>query len=125
MSKTVNLILPPPPALNHLHFTRVVVPKGRKPFVQRGLTSEGLAYKEKVANIADGMTPFVGDVEVRMRWFRSRRIGDLDGIFKIILDSLTGFAYADDKQVKRIDAERFDDAKRPRVEVEIMALELC
>lgn len=125
MSQTVNLILPHPPPLNHLHYIQVVQPKRGKAYVKRGLTSAGEDYKALVAELCEGLTPFVGDVWVIFRWFRPRRVGDLDGIFKIILDGLTGHAYNDDKQVARIHADRFDDAKKPRVEVEIRALGLC
>ncbi|MBK8468121.1 MAG: RusA family crossover junction endodeoxyribonuclease [Chloracidobacterium sp.] len=125
----VNLVLPTPPALNHLHFSRVVTPKfgGKKAFVQRGLTADGIAYKNDVAKEAKrlGIVPFVGDVGVTIKWFRPRRVGDLDGIFKIVLDSLTGFAYHDDKQIKRLRAERFEDKLNPRVEIEIRAMGLC
>lgn len=123
----VNLILPTPPALNHLHFSRVVTPKFGKPFVQRGLAAEGIAYKRTVEKEATRLriVPFVGDVGVTIKWFRPRRVGDLDGIFKIVLDSLTGFAYHDDKQIKRLRAERFEDKDNPRVEIEIRAMALC
>ncbi|CAN5353872.1 hypothetical protein BH10ACI2_BH10ACI2_00130 [soil metagenome] len=124
---TVNLILPHPPATNNLYYTRVLPP--RWPNTQyraiRGLTTEGQQYKALIADLSDGITPFVGDVWVVFRWFRPRRAGDLDGIFKIILDGLTGHAYSDDKQVARIHADRFEDAKHPRVELEIKALGLC
>lgn len=126
VQKTVRLILPTPPGLNDMYFTRVIVPKsGRKPFVQRGPGKAAVKYKARVARAAVSLVPIVGDVWLNFRWYRPRRVGDLDGIFKIVMDSLTGYAYADDKQVKRITAERFDDAVRPRVEVEIRAMGLC
>lgn len=90
----------------------------------RVLSEEGKAYKQHVATVADGMQPFVGDVWITFKWYRPRRIGDLDGIFKVILDGLKGFAYYDDKQVARIWADRFDDKSAPRVEVEITGLSL-
>ncbi|MBK8468163.1 MAG: RusA family crossover junction endodeoxyribonuclease [Chloracidobacterium sp.] len=95
--------------------------------MQRGLTADGIAYKNDVAKEAKrlGIVPFVGDVGVTIKWFRPRRVGDLDGIFKIVLDSLTGFAYHDDKQIKRLRAERFEDKLNPRVEIEIRAMGLC
>ena len=126
-AQTVNLILPTPPAVNNLYYTRIIWPKhpGQKPMAIRGLTSEGQAYKKTVAELAGGLTPFIGDVFVTLKWFRPRRVGDLDGIFKIILDGLTGYAYADDKQVARIHADRFEDANHPRVDLQIQALDLC
>lgn len=105
----------------------VLPPKwpSKKHRAMRVLSDEGKAYKATVAQVAAGMTPFIGDVWVTFRWFRPRRIGDLDGIFKIILDGLSGFAYKDDGQVARIYSDRFEDAKCPRVELEIRPLGLC
>lgn len=123
----INLVLPSPPGLNSLYYTRIVKSKYPpfQPMPIRGLTTEGQDYKQTVAEIADGMQPFIGDVWVTFKWYRPRRIGDLDGIFKIILDGLKGHAYYDDKQVARIHADRFDDKGAPRVEVEIQGLGLC
>lgn len=126
-TRVISLCLPHPPATNNLYFDQIVFPKqrGRKPYVVRVLSADGRAYKETVAELASGMTPFVGDVWVTFKWYRPRRIGDLDGIFKVILDGLKGYAYNDDVQVARIWAERFDDKSAPRVELEIRPLGLC
>lgn len=123
----INLVLPHPPAVNNLYFDMVLPPKwpSKKPRAMRVLSEAGKQYKQTVAEIAGGMQPFIGDVWVTFKWYRPRRIGDLDGIFKIILDGLKGHAYYDDKQVARIHADRFDDKSRPRVEVEIQGLGLC
>lgn len=99
--------------------------RGGKHYPLRVLTDEGREYKATVSEIAEGTQPYIGDVWVTLRWFRPRRVGDLDGIFKIILDGLKGYAYHDDKQVARIYADRFEDPDHPRVEVEIRALGLC
>ncbi len=126
MSESVSLILPTPPALNNLYFDNVITPRhGGRPFVRRVLSQAGTDYKQTVADIADGMTPIIGDVWIAFKWYRPRRIGDLDGIFKVILDGLTGYAYADDRQVAHIEADRFDDKLNPRVEIEIRPLGLC
>lgn len=123
----VNLILPHPPATNNLYFTQIIFPKrrGEKAYTIRVLSEEGRAYKKLVGEIAAGIQPFLGDVWVTFRWFRPRRVGDLDGIFKVILDGLTGYAYQDDGQVARIYSDRFEDKFHPRVEVEIRPLGLC
>lgn len=125
--RSVSLILPTPPMTNNLYFDMVLKPKwpSRKPRVMRVLSETGKAYKRTVSEIADGMEPFIGDVWITFKWYRPRRIGDLDGIFKVILDGLKGFAYHDDKQVARIHADRYEDAKHPRVEIEVIPLELC
>lgn len=126
-ARTVNLILPHPPATNNLYFTQIVFPKrrGERAYTIRVLSAEARKYKEEVGEIAAGLQPFLGDVWVTFRWYRPRRVGDLDGIFKVILDGLTGYAYQDDKQVARIYADRFECKSHPRVEVEIRPLDLC
>ena len=125
--QVIRLIVPHPPATNNLYFTQILWTKGRdrKPYPMRTMTNEARDYKKLVNELADGLTPFAGDVWVTFKWYRPRRIGDLDGIFKIILDGLTGFAYYDDKQVARIYSDRFEDKDHPRVEVEIRPLGLC
>jgi crossover junction endodeoxyribonuclease RusA len=63
--------------------------------------------------------PIEGNVAISMKFYRARKSGDLDNRIKVLLDALQGIAYADDKQVTELHAYRFDDAKNPRVEVEI------
>lgn len=127
-SPVISLILPHPPATNNLYFDMVLParpPKYPRPRAMRVLSTEGKQYKALVAELVKGVTPFIGDVWVTFRWYRPRRIGDLDGIFKVILDGMSGGPYLDDKQVARIHADRFEDKLCPRVEVEIRALGLC
>jgi len=123
----INLILPTPPPLNNLYFNSIIWPKNRsqKPYSLRVLSQAGQDYKKLVSQIVDGHTPIAGDVWVTFRWFRPRCVGDLDGIFKIILDSFSGYLYYDDKQVARIHADRFEDKGHPRVEVCVRPLGLC
>lgn len=126
--QTINVTFPTPPAVNNLYFDRILPrkwPERPVPMVIRVLTPEGEEYKQLLGQILEGHTPFVGDVWITLRWYRPRRVGDLDNIFKVILDGMTGFVYNDDKQVARIHADRFEDAKRPRVELEIRPLNLC
>lgn len=121
-------VLPNPPAVNNLYFDRIIppnYPERPRPIVKRVLTDEGREFKETVARFTAGCVPFVGEVWVILKWYRPRRIGDIDGILKIILDGMSGHVYADDKQVARLHVDRFEDAKRPRVEVEIRPLDLC
>jgi len=39
---------------------------------------------------------------------------------KVVLDCLQGYLYADDKQVQKIIAERFEDKKSPRLEIWVL-----
>lgn len=88
------------------------------------ISAEARAYKEEAAWIAKaaGATLLDGDVSITLRVFRPAKRGDLDNSIKVILDSLQGIVYANDSQIVRIVAERYDDKKNPRVEVEAVAL---
>jgi Holliday junction resolvase RusA-like endonuclease len=104
------LTLPYPPSTNNLYATV----RGR-----RVLTREGRQYKERAAAlaVAHGMKPVDGEVSVTLRLYRPRRAGDIDNSLKSVFDSLKGVAWRDDSQVKRIEAERFEDKANPRVEI--------
>jgi crossover junction endodeoxyribonuclease RusA len=106
----IRLTLPYPPSVNHLY--RVV--NGR-PILSR----EGRSFKLRTAGLAleRGARPLAGDVAVTLGVYRPAKRGDLDNAMKCILDALRGVAFADDRQVVRIDAERFEDKANPRVEV--------
>jgi Holliday junction resolvase RusA-like endonuclease len=82
-------------------------------------THKAKRYKEVVASALVGCGKIVGPVSVSLRVFRPRKIGDLDNLLKVLLDSLKGYAFEDDKQVVEIQAVRFDDKENPRVEVGI------
>jgi crossover junction endodeoxyribonuclease RusA len=59
-------------------------------------------------------------VAVLFRWYRVNKAGgDLDNRLKVILDALEGTAYDNDRQICKIDAERFEDPDRPRVEIAV------
>lgn len=123
MSQPITLTLPYPPATNNLYFSFVT--KARK--IIRVPTDRAKEFKRQVERIclASRIQPFVGEVGVELRVYRPRRIGDLDGTFKVVFDSMKGFAFNDDKQIVRINAERFEDKDNPRVEVTITPVGLC
>jgi len=81
------------------------------------VSKEAKDFKAKVAEIAKGTFPHEGEVHVDLTVYRPKRIGDLDNSIKVLLDSLKGIAFEDDKQVTSIYAERRDDKDDPRVEV--------
>lgn len=62
--------------------------------------------------------PTHGDVFLTVRWYRGKRVGDLDNRLKIVLDALQGIVYHDDGQVVRLFAERIDGDDAERMEVE-------
>ncbi len=63
--------------------------------------------------------PYPGLVALEMHLYRPAKRGDLDNSLKIAIDALKGIAFVDDKQVKRIEAEQFDDKYRPRLEITV------
>lgn len=104
------LSLPYPPQANHLY----IVARGRKV-----LSAEGRAYKETVGRLAFRLKPKVGPVRVLLDVYRPRRCGDLDNVFKVVLDAMKGTFWIDDQQVTEIHAHRHDDKGNPRVEVRV------
>lgn len=54
-------------------------------------------------------------VEVHIFVYRPRRIGDLDNVSKVVLDSLNGLAWEDDSQIDRLSLRRFDAKQNPHV----------
>jgi crossover junction endodeoxyribonuclease RusA len=113
--EVVKVTLPYPPSVNrYLRFS------------QKGwayTTKEAKQYKQgaKLRALTQGMRPILdGEVSLLITVFRPRKTGDLDNHLKVLLDSLNGVAYADDKQVAEIFISRFEDAANPRVEVRVM-----
>lgn len=94
--------------------------RGRKflPIVYR--SKEAKEYKDVITKLLTGtVKQLVGDLSVQLRFFRPRRVGDLDNRHKVLFDVLQGIAYKDDKQIKRMASERFDDKTNPRVELRL------
>jgi len=105
--------LPFPPSTNNLYATV----RGR-----RVLSAEGRRFKQAAAAMAlsAGVRPLTGDVSVALDVYRPRRAGDLDNTIKATLDALKGIAWADDSQVTRIVATRFEDKRNPRVDAMVL-----
>lgn len=70
---------------------------------------------------------FTGRVEMTYRfYFRGNpTTRDLDNSFKSVNDALQGVLYANDRDIWRYGgAEKFHDKARPRIEIEVRALEV-
>lgn len=107
--------LPFPPFLNRYYRkwrNRVVI------------SNEGRAYKvaAMVQARAQGVRVLTGHVALRLRFYRRIRRGDIDGPLKCLFDSLQGVAFENDSQVRKLEAELFEDKVNPRVEVEVEGL---
>lgn len=118
---TINLTLPYPPPTNHLYASIVTGYKNGKPIIKRVPTTRNKKYKQAVVDLADseGVEMMEGPLTVTFMVYRPRRVGDLDGVFKVILDALSGTAYIDDEQIDMIVAVRLEDKYDPRVELTI------
>lgn len=119
----ISLVLPYPPATNNLYLS-FVHPKTKR--IVRVKTTTAKKYHATVEQICriTRVRPFIGEVAVSLKVFRPRRVGDLDGTFKIIFDALKGFSWNDDKQITEIHAVRHEDKENPRVEITISPIGL-
>lgn len=75
-------------------------------------SKEARLYREAIWQLAfrwrKHLVPAGQKVAVRIVWTRRKRIGDLDNRLKVLLDSLQGIAWEDDKQVSLLEAVRVD-----------------
>ncbi len=94
----------------------------------RYISPEGRAFKQQVARQAkyNNFQLLDGDVEVTIDWFKKgQQRGDLDNILKVILDSLNGVSYQDDKQVKSIIAKMWERSGMDGVKIRILPMRLA
>lgn len=94
----------------------------------RYVSPQGRTFKQRVAWQAkrNNFQLLEGDVEVVIEWFKKgRQRGDLDNIFKVILDSLNGVGYQDDKQVKSITAKMWEQTGTDGVEIRVLPMKLA
>lgn len=86
------------------------------------LKKEGREYREEVRRLC-GANPVSKSLMVlTARIYRPRKSGDIDNIFKCLLDSMQGVVYENDSQIVELHAYRGDDKDNPRVEVSIECL---
>lgn len=141
MTKSITLVLPYPISANR--YWRTYMPKGFKAPVTT-LSSEAKAYKKQVAQIvraAGVVSPINGRVAVDVAlyphrpqdWQRRARKApdswdddvqciDLDNANKVLLDSLKGVVFQDDKWVRKLFGERMEPDGDARVVVTITEL---
>lgn len=86
------------------------------------MTPEGKALKQSYqiqAKYALGaQTKLVGNLAMQVKlYFGDKRARDVDNYNKILLDSLTGIIYDDDKQIQKLCVEKYYDKQNPRIEI--------
>jgi crossover junction endodeoxyribonuclease RusA len=81
-------------------------------------------YQESTAWIARlaGATLHSGKVGMELRFFHTGYKGDLDNLQKILLDSLEGVLYNNDRQIRELHAYLADSKTDPRVEATVWPL---
>lgn len=113
----IALTLPPPPSANRWW---------RRVGTRLHLSNEARSYMEdvnkrlKILHVPMIRPP--AKVKVSVVWYRGRKAGDLDKRLGVLLDALQSTAYENDAQIVELHARREDDARNPRVEVEVTAL---
>ena len=87
-----------------------------------------MEYRAKIQSAAYaamfGKQPMTGELSAVLRVYRrfkptARNFGDVDNHLKAIFDGMNQIVFADDSQIGRCLVEKYKDAKRPRVEIEI------
>ena len=61
-------------------------------------------------------------IRVEMRWYRSRKSGDLDNRAKVALDALNGLIWTDDKQIVELHLYRYEAPREGRLEMTVEAI---
>lgn len=145
---TTILKLPYPPSANRYWATRVMNAKsaGGRPMATTYITADAKAFKDvvhKTARAAGIVAPITGRVKLEVWLYphrpldwekRVRKLGedwddsvqciDLDNANKVLLDSLKGLAFDDDKWVRVLIAQRCEpDDGGARVVVRISAIQ--
>lgn len=112
----MRLVLPLPPMSNRYwrYWRGRVV---RSPEADRYI--QGVRMR---ALTAGHRTPIIGPVCVNIGVYRKRKAGDLDGFLKVLLDSLQGVAFENDKQIEELHAIRMEDPADPRAVVTVEAM---
>ena len=86
------------------------------------VSKEGKAFKETLAFYArvNKFKLLKGDVVLRYKLFcKKQGRKDLDNTLKAVQDALEGIAYENDKQIKKIEAEKISNAGWDGIEIEV------
>lgn len=64
--------------------------------------------------------PLTGDVTINIFLYLDNHRPDIDSYLKIILDSLDGIAYDNDRQVTELSVIKMHDSEEPRIEIQVL-----
>jgi Holliday junction resolvase RusA-like endonuclease len=101
------LTLPVPPSINNAKRPGFTDAGALRLFTVKAVRS----YQRAIAPLVEFLRPGPADrdVIVSIVWYRaSKQDGDVDNRLKLVLDCLTGYAYADDRQIQVLTIARTD-----------------
>jgi Holliday junction resolvase RusA-like endonuclease len=118
-----SITLPVPPSAND----RLTIASDAATGKHRAfLTGEARRYRRGIAQLLLFLKPVPAgvDVAVTITWYRrSPEDGDVANREKVLCDCLSGHAFDDDRQIRRLVMERLDtEPHHPRVEITIEAV---
>lgn len=109
----INLTLPYPPTANN--YWRM----GNNRIHRTKEATTYINQVQKACSDAHLPEPLKGEIKVTVEVYRPAKRGDLDNSLKVLLDSLRGCAYDDDRQIVEIHAHRHDNPADPCVVITI------
>jgi crossover junction endodeoxyribonuclease RusA len=124
----VSFTLPYPPSANHYWKTRIITPRGRKPFPQFYISPAGKQYRRDVeAAIVEQfgpLKPTAARLKVTiLAIMPDRRVRDLSNILKATEDALTAaLVWQDDNQIDDLRVVRGRVEKPGWLEVDLEKL---
>lgn len=92
------------------------MPEGAKDLKDAWQLQAQLQFKKMNGDIIESDTVHVSIAF----FFKSKLRRDVDNYVKVVLDTLTGIVYHDDKQIQSIAATKAHDRDNPRIEIEII-----
>lgn len=113
------ILIGQPKSTNHIY--KVNCSRG---FPTVYMTKEGKALKESYQWQAKSQwrgKPLEGNIHIEVElYFKDKRVRDIDNYSKILLDSLTGIVWIDDKQIQKMTISKHIDKDNPRIELKII-----
>lgn len=92
------------------------------PYKTREHTDYAAAFSKAVRHAYPQASPWwprPAQLAMTVDLYRPRRIGDIDGPLKTLLDVGQALIYENDSQISKLTVERYDDKDNPRAEVSV------